>query len=246
MNTVITPTATKPVSNTPSTFSLDAPAPCKGWAYAGIAAGVGAIAFFMGPATQISSSREAYADNVDVLAEIDGKHPWVWAFQVGSVALAILVVLFGVGLRRRLAGQEPAGSLVPDLALIGLVLVAVMLLVGGGISTELFHALRHADESDPDTIAGQLTIFNTMAWVWAGGLLTTGAVAVAGRHGSVGRGVGRFALAMSVLVIATQVVPLQYLAVLPVALFLIVCGVSMVRSETSVGKFGATNVGSDV
>ena len=75
--------------------------------------------------------------------------------------------------------------------------MAVMTLVGTGISTEMFHALRHTDEVDPDTVAAQLAIYNTMAWVWAGGLLTTGAIAVAGRHGSVSRRLGRFAAVMS-------------------------------------------------
>jgi hypothetical protein len=151
-----------------------------------------------------------------------------------GVALALLLVIFAVGLRRRLAGQEPAGSLVPDLAGLGLILMAIMTLVGTGISTEMFHALRHTDEVDPDTISAHLAIYNTMAWVWAGGLLTTGAMAVAGlRHGSVSRRVGLFAVVMSVLVGLTQVLPFQYLAVLPMSIFLIVCGISMVRTESA-------------
>ena len=80
---------------------------------------------------------------------------------------------------------------------------------------------------DPDAI------YNTMAWVWAGGLLTTGSVAVAGlRHGSVSRRLGRFAAVMTGLVVLTQVLPFQYLAVLPMAIFLIVAGISMVRTES--------------
>ncbi len=154
-----------------------------------------------GPAACSARRPTRYADNADVLAELEGKAGWVWAFQTLGVALAILLVIFAVGLRRRLAGQEPAGSLVPDLAGLGLMLMAVMTLVGTGISTEMFHALRHTDEVDPDTIAAHLAIYNTMAWVWAGGMLTTGAMAVAGlRHGSVSRRLGRFAAVMTVLV----------------------------------------------
>ena len=133
-----------------------------------------------------------------MLAELEGKAEWVWAFQTtqlrpGDVAR---------GVRRRPAtparrtgtGRQPGARL----RLIGLLLMAVMSLVGGGISTEMFHALRHADESDPDTISAHLAIYNTMAWVWAGGLLTTGAVALAGiKHGSVSRGLGRFSAVMS-------------------------------------------------
>jgi hypothetical protein len=205
----------------------------RGWAYAGLLGGIGSFLFFLGPGMMLSTSTDAMADNADVLAEVEGKAGWVWAFQTTGVALAVLLAIFAVGLRRRLAGQEPAGSLVPDLAGLGLILMSIMTLVGSGISTEMFHALRNADEVDPDTIATHLAIYNTMAWVWAGGMLTTGAIAVAGlRHGSVSRRLGRFAAVMTGLVVLTQVLPFQYLAVLPMSIFLIVCGVSMVRTES--------------
>jgi hypothetical protein len=214
----------------------------KGWARAGLLAGIGSFAFFLLPATALSTSTDSYADNADVLAELEGKAGWVWAFQTGGVALALLLVIFAVGLRRRLAGQEPAGSLVPDLSAIGLILMAVMTLVGTGISTELFHALRHTDEVDPDTVSAQLAIFNTMAWVWAGGLLTTGAIVAAARHGSVSRRLGRFSAVMSGLIVLTQVLPFQYLAVLPMAIFLIVTGIAMVRTESAdADRFRATS-----
>ena len=152
------------------------------------------------------------------------------------MAIALLVVVFGLGLRRRLAGQTPAGSILADLAAAGMLLVAALTLVGGGISTEMFHSLRHPDEIDPDTIGAHLAIFNTMAWVWAGGILTTAATAVAGlRHGSIGRKLSIFAAVMSVLVAITQLVPLQYLAVLPVTLFLIVSGIALQRESKPEG-----------
>ena len=207
----------------------------RGWAWAGLAAGLGGFAVFLGPATALVVPTDAYADNADVLAELAGEQGWVWGFQTGTTALAVLAVIFGVGLRRRLAGQEPAGSLLPDLSALGLVLVAALLLVGGGISTEMFHSLRNADELDPDTMGSHLAIFNTMAWVWAGGILTTGSVALAGlRHGAVGKGLARFAAVMTFLIGVTQVLPFQYLAVAPVALFLIVCSISMLRAERRV------------
>jgi hypothetical protein len=138
--------------------TVDRPTARKGWARAGLLSGIGAFVFFIGPASMLSPSTDSYADNVDVLAELEGKAPVVWAFQTTGVALAILLAIFAVGLRRRLAGQEPAGSLVPDLAALGLMLMSVMTLVGTGISTEMFHALRHTDEVDPDTVASQLAI----------------------------------------------------------------------------------------
>src|SRR4029078_5869019 len=102
-----------------------------------------------------------------------------WAFQTIGVALSILLVIFALGLRRRLARQEPAGRLVPDLAGLGLILLAIMTVVVTGISTEMFHALRHTDEVDPDTVSSHLAIYHTLAWVWAGGILTNRAMGIA-------------------------------------------------------------------
>src|SRR3546814_18645272 len=69
-----------------------------------------------------------------------------------------------------------------------------MLLVGGGISTELFWALmQESGEADPDTIVANLGIFNTMGWVWAGIGLPTAAVAHTSlKHGALPRWPGWF------------------------------------------------------
>lgn len=217
----------------PSTTST-APtiAPSNRWAAAGWLAGLLAVPVYGIVTSGLFVPTDALVENQQVLDELDGATGWVWAFQTGSVAIALLVAVFGLGLRRRLAGQTPAGSLLPDLAAAGMLLVSALTLVGGGISTEMFHSLRNADEIDPDTVAAQLAIFNTMAWVWTGGALATAATAVAGlRHGAVGRKVSIFAAAMTALIAITQVLPFQYMAVLPVTLFLVVTGIAVQRDS---------------
>lgn len=202
----------------------------RGWAAAGWIAGLLTFGVFLGPASALTVPTDALADNELIVEHLTGKHGWIWAYQTSTVALAALIVVFGIGLRRRLAGQAPTGSILPDVAGAGMLLIAAMLAVGGGISTEMFHSVRHIDEVDPDTLAAHLALYNTMAWVWAAGALTSGAVAWAGlRHGSVSKGLARFSAAMTVLVIVTQVLPFQYLAVLPMALFLLVCGIAQHR-----------------
>ena len=106
--------------------------------------------------------------------------------------------------------------------------------MGGGISTELFWKLQAANNDladvDPDTVAANLAIYNTMGWVWAGVGLAAGAVAVAGlRHASVGRRLAWFSATMAALVGLLQLIPLQYLAALPAALWRVVAGVAMSR-----------------
>lgn len=218
------------VPHSPATSTMPAAGGHHRWAAAGWIAGLLSIPVYLVVTGGLMVPNDTLVDNDRVLDELRGDAAWVWAFQTGSVAIALLVVVFGLGLRRRLAGQTPAGSILADLAAAGMLLVAALTLVGGGISTEMFHSLRHPDEIDPDTIAAHLAIFNTMAWVWAGGMLTTIATAVAGlRHGAIGRKLAIFAAVMSVLVALTQLVPLQYLAVLPVTLFLIVSGIALQR-----------------
>ncbi len=108
-----------------------------------------------------------------------------------------------------------------------------MLLVGGGISTELFWSLaQDADKVDPDTIGAHMAVFNTMAWVWAGIRLTTGSVAVAAiRHGSLPRWLGWFSVVVTVLVGLSQLVPLQYMAAFFGAPWLLVAGLGLARAE---------------
>src|SRR5690606_7883063 len=113
----------------------------RGWASAGILAGVLGIATFAMTGALVVET-DALADNAQVAELLTDKAVWVWAYQVVGVATALLVAVFGTGLHRRLAQQSPAGSLAPQLSLGGLWLTAALTLVGSGICTELFHGLR--------------------------------------------------------------------------------------------------------
>lgn len=229
MSTTIDPTHLTIPSPTESTTPTR-----PGWAIAGWVAGLLTIPVFVVITGGLMTSTDDLIDNQRVLDQLDGKAGWAWAFQTGSVAIALLVAVFGLGLRRRLGGHVAAGSLLPDLAGAGMLLVSALVLVGGGISTELFHSLLHADEIDADTVGAQLAIFNTMAWVWAAAALTTGATAVAGlRHGAVGRKLAIFSAVMTGLIVLTQLVPFQYMAVLPGMLFLIVAGIALQRDAAN-------------
>jgi hypothetical protein len=210
-----------------------APAARRGWARAGLAAGVLGLVAFMSSGG-MAVPEDALSDNAEVLRELTDTGTWVWLFQSLMSAAALGLVVFGAGLKRRLDEQEPVGSLTGTVAFVGTLLAAALCLVGGGISTELFWQLMAANDDitsvDPDTVAANLAIYNTMGWVWAGVGLSAGAVAVAGlRHDSVGRKLAWFSAVMAGLVGLLQLIPLQYLAALPAALWLIVVGVAMSR-----------------
>lgn len=204
----------------------------RGWAFAGIGAGVLGLAIF-GMTGALVVDDDALADNAAVAAELTDKAGWVWAYQVLGVAAALLVAYFATGVYRRLAQQAPANSLTPMLAVGGLWLVSALGLVGSGISTEMFHGLRQdTDALDPDTLAAQLAIFNTMGWVWISAILATGAIAHVGlRHGSVTRALALGSIVATVLLAITNITPFQYLAMPIAAIWMIGAGVSFARAE---------------
>ncbi|MFG2167762.1 hypothetical protein [Micromonospora chersina] len=211
--------------------------PRRGWAVAGAVAGLTGIALFQFSPALTDVDRSLLADNARYVAAMDGREAYLWVFQVLAVLAAGCLAVFAAGLRRRLAAREPAGGLLPDVAAAGLLLTAALLLVGGGVSTELYWDLLHLSETDPDTVASLAALYSTFPWVWAGAGLSAGAVAVAGlRRRSVSRWLAVFSLVMVLLVVVTQAVPLQYLALGPAALWATVAGLTFALERRGLGN----------
>jgi hypothetical protein len=63
---------------------------------------------------------DVYADNALFTEAILGSAPEILFFQLATMVTIPCLVVFGVGLRGRLAEQEPAGSLKPGVAQAGL------------------------------------------------------------------------------------------------------------------------------
>jgi hypothetical protein len=216
----------------PQTTTVPTVRPTRGWAICGVLAGVLGLAQFA-LSGQLVVDNDALADNQLVAELLTDAAPWVWLYQVVGVLTALVVAVFAAGLFRKLSQQAPADSLIPMLSVGGLLLVSAMSLVGSGICTEMFWGLtQDTAELDADTLAAQLAIFNTMGWVWAGAGLAAGAVAVAGlRHGAVGRGLAIGSAIAASLIALVNLVPLQYMALVPGALWMIGAGISFVRGE---------------
>ena len=206
------------------------------WAWSGVGAGVCGLAVFAVTPMIADYPDSAMADNEVMVTYLTDSAGVVWVTQVLTVLAAALLVVFAAGLARRLNEQEPMGSLIPHVASAGVLLTAGLSLVGGGICTELFwHLIQDPGKVDPDTTVAALTIYNTMPWVWAGIGLAAGSTAVAAlRHGSLPRWIGVVSVVMAALVVVTQLVPLQYLALLPGALWLIIVGIGFARRSAPV------------
>jgi hypothetical protein len=208
-------------------------APGRGWAAAGVLAGVAGFA-----AMEVESGLAPMdpARNVDAALLVEGylqQGPGVIAAVLAMfVVAAFSVVVFGAGLRRTLAAQCPAGSLVPDIAAAGTLLVAALCFVGSGPATEMFFSLLHASESDPDITAALARTMDTLPWVWGGLALTVAAVAHGAlRHGAAPRWLGVVSVVFTVLVGGLAMAPLQYLAGYVGAIWLVVSGVAYLAAR---------------
>ena len=218
-------------AHTATSAPTETPSRTTGWAWAGAGGGLLGTAGLMVTGNLYDASTGAVADNEVLAAAVAGNASLVWAQQVVTAVVAACLVVFAAGLRRHLARQEPAGSLVPGVAAAGVALTAAAVFVGGGISTEMFWALTGDQPFDPDTVGAHVTIHNTIAWLWGGLGLTAAAVAFGGlRRGSVGRVLAAFSAVMAVLLLASQALPVQYVAVIPGGIWLVTAGTVLALS----------------
>ncbi|MER7279339.1 hypothetical protein ABT369_33355 [Dactylosporangium sp. NPDC000244] len=211
----------------------------RGWAAAGALGGLVGFAGLFAGSNLTANVGDGIRDNALVVEAISGQRTYVWSTQVVCFVAAALLVVFAAGLRRHLGAQEPAGSLVPGVAAAGVGIVAVLLLVGGGICTELYWALGDPGRWDPDTIAALVEVYNTLPWLWSGAGIAAAAVAVGGfRHGSASRWLAAISALAAVLVLATQAFPAQYGALFPGAAWVLVAGIGFMTTSRANAPVG--------
>ncbi|MEU4424744.1 hypothetical protein AB0F81_29335 [Actinoplanes sp. NPDC024001] len=219
------------MTNHPDLATAPAPvpaaAPGRGWAVAGIlagAAGFGALVLESGLA--MFSEEKVYADAALMYAESYDRSLTVAIFLPLMVLAGLAAAVFGAGLRRWLAAQSPAGSLLPDLAGWGALLVTALTLVGSGPVTEVYFQVLHTyNPADPDIAMSLQRLMDTLPWVWTGLLLTTGAVTWAAlRHGAAPRWLGWVSAVFTLLMVAVNVFPQQYLTGYLGGIWLVIAG----------------------
>ncbi|WP_433378265.1 hypothetical protein ACQPZX_11370 [Actinoplanes sp. CA-142083] len=199
----------------------------RGWTVAGVLAGVvGFAALVLESSLAVFSQESVYADASKMYTESYDNRFVIAAVLPMLVFSGLTAVVFGAGLRRWLAAQSPAGSLLPDLAGWGTVLVAALTLAGSGPVTEVFFQVIHEyNPADPDIAMSLQRLMDTLPWVWTGLLLTTISVTWAAlRHGAAPRWLGWVSALFSLLMIAVNVLPQQYLTGYLGAIWLVVAG----------------------
>lgn len=220
-------------STTPSTTPSTAPSSTPGrttstrWALAGLVAGItGAGAVASSLMVDAVYDPDLSADSDKVAERLADYVPQLLAFHVLGTVSAVLMVVFAAGLHRRLRATLGSDSLLPAVASSGVLLTAVMLLLGTGLDTEFIFAAGEPDLAASDNLAFYNHWIGTIPWCW--GLLGLAGIALfaAFRAGGVPRWIGVVGLLGGGLTLLFGISPLQYMAGMtgPIGLIVISLG----------------------
>lgn len=203
------------------------------WALAGVGAAVAGIAGIVGSGLSgavYDPDLQGDADGItERLGELVGP---LLLFHIATVVSALLLTVFAAGLHRHLSRRLLPDSLLPRVASQGLLLVAVLQLVGTALDTEFIFGVQDRELLVPETAVMFGHWIGTVPWVWAGAGVAALAVAVAGlRHAAVPRWLGVASAVLGGLTTLLAISPLQYMAGVTGPLWLLVVAVAFVIAE---------------
>ncbi len=220
--------ALDPAGRTGSSDSPEGTAhPPTRWALAGLlagVAGVGAIASSLQVSAVYDESLDG--DTARIAEKLADQVPQMLAFHVLAMVSAVLMVVFAAGLFRRLRATTPADSVLPLVAFSGVLITAIMLVVGTGLDTEFIFAAGEEGIAASDNVAMFNHWIGTVPWCW--GLLGLSGIALFGasRTGGVPKWIGLVGLLGGGLTLLLGISPLQYMAGMtgPIGLVVIALG----------------------
>jgi hypothetical protein len=223
---------------TPSALSTDngvAPVTTRrAWAWAGVGAGASAVVS-IAASMQIDAvySPEAAGDPEAIVGLLADQTAAILTFHTATLVSLALLVVFAAGLRRRLAGQLPSRSLLPDVAAAGLGLVTVAQLLGSGLTTEFVFGVNDpAAVLVPEAAVVFAHWVGTIPWLWVGAGIAGVAVAVAAlRHGATARWIGMVGAVLGGLTLVLGLSPLQYMAGMTGPVWLLVTALGLALGD---------------
>jgi hypothetical protein len=210
-----------------------ATSPSRLWAVAGIGAALaGAGTIVTSSAVNVVYRDEFSHGSVDgVASELADKAGLMFAFHTITAIGAVLMIVFGAGLFRRLRGSMP-DSIAPVVALVGLAGTAVVSVLGSGLDTEF---MMTAIEEGITVDDGSAAIYNhwigTIPWLWTLAGLAGLALFAAYRQGAVPRWIGLVGLVLGGLTVALGISPLEYMAGMTGVLWLLATAVGFTLGD---------------
>jgi hypothetical protein len=204
----------------------------RGWLWTGVGAGVAGIVA-VGASGMISAvyDEDVAADAAAITARLAEQTAPILLFHTAAMTSALLMLVFAAGLHRRLARATPDGSLLPQVASWGLVLVSVALVMGSALTTEFVFGVREVGLLVPETAAMFGHWVNTVPWVWAGAGVSALALGVAGRRSAATSSwLTWTSLVLGALTTLFAVSPLQYMAGMTGPLWLTAAAIGLLKN----------------
>lgn len=214
--------------------TLDAPSG-RGWAVAGLFAGVASLVSIVASSLADGVYDKSVAgDPPGIVDRLADQIPQILVMHTGAMVSAVLLLVFAPGLRRFVAAGVPRGSLLPDVAAGGLMLVAVAQLMGSALTTEFVFGLTDPEQVVPETAVFFGHWIGTVPWLWVGAGVSAIALGRAGREfGVVPTWLAWTSLALGSLTTLLGISPLQYLAGMTGPLWLTLAALGLLRRAAS-------------
>jgi hypothetical protein len=203
----------------------------RAWVLAGIGAGLAGIASIVGSSMAGAVYQDDIAgDAVAITDKLAEQTAPILLMHTGAMVSTVLLLVFAAGLRRRLAASTPQGSLLPQVAASGLLLVSVAQLMGSALTTEFVFGVQDSDLLVPETAAFFGHWIGTVPWLWVGAGVTALAVGLAGRtFGAVAPWLAWTSLVLGGLTTLLGISPLQYMAGMTGPLWLTIAAVGLLK-----------------
>lgn len=196
------------------------------WAVAGIGAALAGMGTIVTSSMVDVVYRDEFAGTTEGVAqELSDKSPVLFAFHSVTALGALLMIVFGAGLFRRLRSVAGDG-LAPLVALVGLAGTAVVSILGSGLDTEF---MMPGPDDAPGYADSSAAVYNhwigTIPWLWTLAGLAGLAIYTVARRGGVPRWLGLVGLVLGGLTVALGVSPLEYMSGATGALWLLVTAI---------------------
>lgn len=216
----------------PEPVAAPAPRPRRWWALAGTGSALAGVGATVCSYSVLSVYDEDLAGNADAIAaDLEGRAGAMVGFHVLATVSALLMVVFALGLHRRLRAGLPGDSLLPPLAAFGLLGTVVVTVLGTGLDTEFAFAAAEPGQVVPEALVFYNHWIGTIPGCWVLVGLTGLALFGASRSRAVPRWIGVVGLVLGGLSVLVGVAPLQYLAGLTGTLMLLVVSVGFVLGD---------------
>ena len=205
----------------------------KGWVVAGIGAGLAGIATVVASSLANAVYDEKLAgDAAGITEKLAEQTVPILAMHTAAMLSAVLLLVFAAGLRRRLVNATPDGSLLPQVAASGLMLVSVALLMGSALTTEFVFGVKEPDLLVPETAVFFGHWIGTVPWLWVGAGVAALALGIAGRKSkAIAPWLTWVSLVLGGLTVFLGVSPAQYMAGMTGPVWLTIAAIALLKEN---------------